>query len=334
LGDSILALPLLQAFHDWQPELKMDVLIESPYAPVFTDHPLVQETLVLKPKNRPGEPGWSRARAIAEIRRRRYSAVLNLHGGGTSMLLSMTSGAPIRIGQRSYRNSWAYNVRIPLSSAVWGRQKLHTVEHQLTLLRWLDIPFPEKPRVSLPLNPAAVERVADRMDRSGVSGGEYVLIHPTATLFTKQWDEKRFSALADHLTRDYGLPVIFSSASPEEGILKKIGVEAGENHIYWSDLGLEDLFALIHGCRIFVGNDSGPTHAAAAFEKPIVVIWGSSDFSAWHPWNTRYELVRSDLPCMPCPGYTCSAFDQPRCILEITVDRVLEACHRMMAAPG
>jgi ADP-heptose:LPS heptosyltransferase len=205
------------------------------------------------------------------------------------------------------------------------------VEHQLTLLRWLGLPLPEIPRVSLPLHPEAVKRISERSARSDLSAGQYLLIHPTATLATKQWEEGRFAALADRLTRDSGLPIIFSAAPHESAVLRKVAAQATEDHLYWSDLGLQELFALINNCRLFIGNDSGPTHAAAALGKPIVVIWGSSDFQAWHPWDTKYELVRSDLPCMPCPGYTCTAFDQPKCILDIPVDAVLNACRTMIA---
>ena len=88
----------------------------------------------------------------------------------------------------------------------------------------------------------------------------------------------------------------------------------------------------IQASKLVIGNDSGPAHAAAALKKPMVVVWGSSNSVAWHPWRTNYELVRSDFPCMPCPGYTCHAFGRPRCILDIPVDRVLLACERIL--PG
>ncbi|MCK5734540.1 MAG: glycosyltransferase family 9 protein, partial [Candidatus Latescibacteria bacterium] len=76
---------------------------------------------------------------------------------------------------------------------------------------------------------------------------------------------------------------------------------------------------------LYVGNDTGSTHIVAALGKKIVVIFGSSDFKAWYPWNVEHQLIRSDLPCMPCPGYFCLHFDEPRCIRSIPVDPVFEA---------
>ena len=331
LGDCILTLPLIEALHEWRPELQLDILVEFPFSAVFSSHPAVHETLIIKPRDLPAKSGWSKSRALLELRRRRYSVALNLHGGTTSLLFSLTSGARLRIGRESYRNSWAYNAVIPPSARVWKREAFHTAEHQLTLLRWLEIPIPDKPGSTLYLDNSARERLRERLVRLGIPRHGFLLVHPTATLFTKQWPPAHFAQLGDRLHKQYGLPVIFTSASNEAQVLLDIGKCAGEKHYYWSDLALDELFALIEGCRLFVGNDSGPTHAAAALRKPVVVIWGSSNLNAWHPWETDYEVIASDLPCMPCAGYTCEAFGKPKCILEIPVESVLQACHRILA---
>jgi predicted lipopolysaccharide heptosyltransferase III len=330
LGDSILTLPLLTALHRWRPDLLTDILIEDPFAAVFSGHPDVHEVLVLKVRNAPAATGWTRAQTVLQIRRRHYPVVLNLHGGTTSLIFSLLSGAGVRIGQETYRRSGAYHIRIPPSSAVWGRTKVHTAEHQLTLLRWLSLPGVEAGRAKISLNEEARRAAGKRLSQAGIAPGAYILIHPTATLFTKQWPEENFARLADALSQRCRLPVIFTSAPHEATTLLNIDRIAAGRHSYWSDLNLEALFALIESARLFIGNDSGPTHAAAAFGRPVVVVWGSSDFDAWHPWKTEFEVVRSDFPCMPCPGYSCAAFGMPRCVLDIPVERVIDACGRLL----
>ncbi len=327
LGDSILTLPLVEALHGWRPDLVQDILIEAPYASVFQNHPAIHETLIVRARDGSGSTGWTRLQAAVEIRKRRYPSVLNLHGGTTSMLFTIAARAKLRLGQKSHRGSWLYNAQIP-ASGVWPRQPIHTAEHQLTVMRWLGLPIPPEPAGALHVDDAARNRVHRRLIGAGVT--DYFLIQPTATLATKQWCPGNYARLGDWLFRQHRLPVIYAAASYEFPVLQKIQQDAGEQHIYWSDLPLTDLFALIEGCRMFIGNDSGPTHAAAALKKPVVVIWGSSNFQAWHPWSTQYEAVRSGLPCMPCPGYTCKVFGEPKCILDITVPRVTDACERML----
>ncbi len=330
LGDSILALPLLEALSDWRPELQLDVLVEASYAPVFAGHPAAHEILMLKRHASPVPEGWSRTRAALEIRRRHYPAVLNLHGGTTSLFFTLVSGARIRIGQQKYRQSWAYNVRIPAPPSVWKRDDLHTVEDQLTLLPWLGLPVRKTPRAILHVNEESRARMRERLASADIGSAGYLLIHPTATLPSKQWACRNFALLADLLSDRYSLPVVFTAGQLEDAVLVEISRHAKRGYLYWSDLSLEDLFALIEGCLLFIGNDSGPTHAAAALGRPLVVIWGSSDYRAWHPWGTEFESVRLDLPCMPCPGYECRAFGRPKCIEEIPVERVLQACDRFL----
>jgi ADP-heptose:LPS heptosyltransferase len=247
------------------------------------------------------------------------------------LLFTLASGAGIRIGQQKYRQAWAYNALIPNPRTVWRRMDLHTVEDQLTLLRWLDLPIPAKPRGRLYLDDHARMGINDRLHAAGIVPATYILIHPTATMRTKQWPERNFAALADRLHALSGLPVIFSSAPREAQVLLDIGRHAKIGHRYWSDLGLDDLLALIDGCLLFIGNDSGPTHAAAALGRPLVVVWGSSDFEVWHPWETEYEVVRQELPCMPCPGHNCAVYGAPKCINDIPVDRVFNATTRFLS---
>jgi ADP-heptose:LPS heptosyltransferase len=203
------------------------------------------------------------------------------------------------------------------------------VEHQLTVMRWLGLPLPGEPASSLYVGEDARRRIQARLKQAGLT--EYLLIHPTATLATKQWKPENFGQLGDLLFRRYGLPVIYTAAAHELPVLEKIRRETEGPHHFWADLPLMDLFALVEKCSLFIGNDSGPTHAAAALKRPVVVVWGSSNFTAWHPWKTPYEAVRSDLPCIPCPGYECAVYGEPKCILDISVERVADACDRLLS---
>ena len=328
LGDSILTLPLIQALHDWRRDLQLHVLVEAPFAPVFQDHPAAHETLILRTRECPA--GWSKARAALEILKHRYPAVLNLHGGPTSLILTLASLSPVRIGQASFRNAGAYNIHIPPSGRVWMRPDLHTVEHQLTIMRWLGLPMAAGCGPGLFVRASARAASEARLTAAGIAPGAYIQIHPTAMLPTKAWSAENFASLGDTLSVEYHRPVIFTAGPSESRVLEQVQSCARVSHTYWADLELGELFALIAGCRLFVGNDSGPTHAAAALRKPVVVVWGSSNYVAWRPWETRYELVRSDLPCIPCPGYFCAEYGDSRCIGRIPVEAVAVACRRML----
>jgi ADP-heptose:LPS heptosyltransferase len=91
------------------------------------------------------------------------------------------------------------------------------------------------------------------------------------------------------------------------------------------------LTALAARASLFVGNDSGVAHVAAAVSTPQVVVFGSSNVAHWRPWTQApAEVVREEMPCAPCPGYTCAEFDAPECIRRVPVARVNDAINRIL----
>ena len=104
--------------------------------------------------------------------------------------------------------------------------------------------------------------------------------------------------------------------------------------IVLDSLELRLLIALIAGARIFVGNDAGPAHLAAAAGTPAAIIFGSSSSVHWGPWKVEHRVVQNDFPCNPCKGDRCYAFDEPKCILSVTFEQVREACEALLAETG
>src|SRR5204863_8460811 len=90
--------------------------------------------------------------------------------------------------------------------------------------------------------------------------------------------------VAAHLERDQGLEPVFI-AGPGEDLSAFLG--------FRTVIGapLQQTKSLLKGASLFVGNDSGPAHMAAAFGVPVVVLFGPSDAVAWAPWRTANEIL-------------------------------------------
>ncbi|MEO8649101.1 MAG: glycosyltransferase family 9 protein, partial [Acidobacteriota bacterium] len=85
--------------------------------------------------------------------------------------------------------------------------------------------------------------------------------------------------------------------------------------------------------RLFIGNDSGIAHMAAAVNTPTIVIFGSSNRDHWRPWtDAPNEIVFESMPCQPCAGYECKLFGQPKCILAVSAEAVAGSMERILAA--
>ena len=156
------------------------------------------------------------------------------------------------------------------------------------------------------------------------------MLHPAAAFDTKQWATENFARVAEELTAR-GLMAIAIVSEKERRVVKTLIKQTSAPVIGLGDLSLPEVTALASRARLFVGNDSGIAHIAAAAGAPCVVIFGSSNVVHWRPWTTSpNEVVREEMPCQPCHGYFCAEFEKPECILRVPLERVVGAIDRIL----
>ncbi|MGQ0540594.1 MAG: glycosyltransferase family 9 protein, partial [Blastocatellia bacterium] len=160
----------------------------------------------------------------------------------------------------------------------------------------------------------------------------FALVHPAAAFATKTWDTENFARTVEFLY-EKGLASVAIAAKNEHEVLEKLAAASKVPLITLDDLALPEITALASRAKLFVGNDSGIAHIAAAVNTPSVVIFGSSNRDHWRPWtDAANEIVFQEFACQPCPGYECKEYGEPRCILSVTVDQVAAAIERVRIA--
>jgi heptosyltransferase-3 len=325
IGDTVLSTPSLFALRRFLPEAQIDILVEDWVAPVLDDHPHIDNVIVME------RGGFvSRARLALEIRSTRYDVVYNLHGGTTATFLTRATGAPHRVGLKTYQYSQLHTHLAPSPLLLWGQQKTHSVEQQLALLGWTGVPVTDRPRTHLAVTPEAAATVNQRLAEAGLEDRQIALIHPSTAFATKQWATENFARVAESLA-ERGIASVAIGAPHEREIIETL-LDQSSIRIVSFDLSLPEVAALAARSQIFVGNDSGIAHIAAAVGTRSVVIFGSSNIAHWRPWNkAAAEVVLEEMPCQPCHGYFCEKFPQPECILRVPVERVVAAIDKTLA---
>lgn len=324
LGDAVLMTPVLTVLKR-NPGTRVAVLLEAPFHEVLANNPQV-DRIITVPRGR--SKLMTRSLAIRAARSFSPDMAVDLHGGTTSALITALSGAAVRIGYSSSRSRRFYNRSVPDSRRIWGKVSIHTVEHQLAPFKHLGFQVEPIPPLQVPVEISALDQVRTLLSRSALEEG-FILIHPGAAFDTKQWEPGRFAEISRLLERE-GHPIVFTAGPGEEPLLADLGKAAPASVHFLGPLPLDQFIALASLCRLYLGNDTGTTHIATALGKPVVVIFGSSDSPVWSPWGTRHRLIRTDLPCIPCPGYYCLHYQEPMCIRSITVPRVLEAVRSLL----
>jgi heptosyltransferase-3 len=329
IGDAVLTTPSLFALRRFVPHAQIDVLLEDWVAPVFDGLDVIDRVITI-----PKESTSARARIARELRAARYDVVYNLHGGTTATFLTRATGAKHRVGFENYQYARLHNHVAPSPMQIWQRPTLHSVEQQLALIGWTGVPVTDRPPTRLTVTEAALRSASQKLRVAGFDGfdrGEpFALIHPTAAFDTKQWATQNFACVAEDLSKRNLNPIVVVAPN-ERGVADAVHSQTSAPIARLHDLSLPEVTALASRARLFVGNDSGIAHIAAAAGAPCVVIFGSSNRNHWRPWTTRpNEIVFEELPCQPCPGYFCGEFEKPECILRVPVGRVISAIDRVI----
>ena len=329
IGDTVLATPSLHALRRFLPGARIDVLLEDWVAPLLEGSDDVDRVLTVRRKSQS-----SRLRVARGLRAEGYDVAYNLHGGSTAALLVRASGAKHRVGYADYAYAALHNHAAPPSAELWGREKTHSAEQQLALLGWTGVPVTDRPASRLAVTRAAADAVARRLDAEAkLSPAQpFALIHPAAAFDTKTWAAANFARVVEHLAAR-GLASVAVAAPGEGKVIDEVRAHSRAPLAGFTDLGLPELTALAARSSIFVGNDSGVAHVAAAVRTPQVVVFGSSNVAHWRPWtDAPAEVVREEMHCAPCPGYTCAEFGAPECIRRVPAERVVAAVERVLKA--
>ena len=148
----------------------------------------------------------------------------------------------------------------------------------------------------------------------------------------KRWDALRFAQVASQLSDRYDIVIFAGPAEVEmakdiEKALIEMGVTNYENLA--GKTTIPQLLMHIGGLDLFITNDSGPMHVAAAYQVPTVAIFGPTKHLETSQWqNQRSEIVRVDLDCAPCMQRVCP-LKTDECMEKVSVAMVLEAAKRI-----
>jgi len=271
LGDCVLMTPAVEILNHARPDLEIAAIVEDRFADIFRGNPAVAQVL----------PPSARA-----IRNFAPEMCLNFHGGTRSARLTMLSGAKFRTGFDIFRPAFIYNTPIPTAQEILGvERRVHTVEHMAAAIFYLGVDRTWIPRARVPA-PAGRSPHAP--------AGPYAVIHPLAATPEKTWPAAGFLEVAGFLSKEMQIEPVFIGGTGED-------LSAFHPRRTVAGAPLSEIAQLMRDASLFVGNDSGPAHIAAAFGLSLVVLFGPSDAEIWSPWRTVGKVIKANGPIAGIP---------------------------------
>ena len=334
VGDAVMSLPALRAIRGRWPQAEIVVLARPWVAELYRDQDCADRLLVFEDRGR--HRGFlGRERLARELREERFDTAVLLQNAFEAAWLAWRARIPERIGYARDGRSWLLTRAV----AVPGRGELqrHQSCYYLELLRragWIE-------RVS------AVEAIHLRVPEEAQRGAEQrllaagaregatrIALAPGAAYGSaKCWLAERYAALADGLIAACDADVIIFGAPQEKEMAERIVRSMQRRAINLAGAtSIGELPALLGACRLFVGNDSGAMHVAAAVGLPVVGIFGPTDPQATGPATPLFTLVREPVFCSPCLLRHCPI--DHRCMTRISVEQVFRAIQARLEQPA
>jgi len=329
IGDVLLSTPVIESLRKSYPNAYIAAMV-SPYAKdIVEGNPYLDDVIIYDKEGR--HKSWKRTLEFGfRLRERKFDLALVLHPTNRAHLVSFLAGIPRRVGY-GRKSGFLLTDKIKHDKQ---RGEKHESEYALDLVRHLGLD-PHGKAPFMPLKAESEKWTEELFKLEGVKRSDKLLaIHPAASCPSKIWPNERFAAAADRLAEKYGFKVLILCGPKDtalaEDMRKRMTCQAvnlaGKNSV-------SQLASVLKRCSLFISNDSGPVHIAAALGVPVISIFGRNQKGLsprrWGPVADKLSrALHKDIGCVECLAHNCvKGF---ACLKAITVDDVVNAAEELL----
>jgi heptosyltransferase II len=332
VGDAIMALPALRSVRRRFPETEIAIVARPYVADIYRDQEICDQLIPYDPKGL--HAGFSgRERLATELRAQKFDVALLLQNAFDAAWLAWRAKIPERIGYA--RDARSFLLTKAVSLPRHGEIPAHERFYYLELLRrvgWLDSVLDET-FISLKVPEDKRRSAGEFLYNSGVRQGALRIAIGAGASYgsAKCWPPSRFAEVANRLQSEADADVILFGTAAEASVSTAISAEMRRPPIdLTGKTAIADLPALLSHCHLFIGNDSGAMHVAAAVGLPIVAVFGPTDPGGTAPVTPRCSIVQQKPYCSPCFLRRCPT--DHRCMTAITADIVGSAARPWLSS--
>ena len=326
VGDAVMTTPVVRALRKNYPQAHITILAKPWVIPVYENNPYLDEIMVYDNEGRHTR-GMGTLRLARDIRDRGFDLAILMQNAFEAALLAFLAKIPERVGYNTDARTLLLNRSVRLDPSL---KKKHLIEYYIGILEGAGL-RPDGMNQDLFISDQDSLFARQLLHDKGLGKGIPVIgINPGATGGTaKRWFPERYAELCSLLASRYKTKVLVFGGPADHDLGEKISALAlGACVNIAGKTSLSQAFALIKACDLFVTNDSGLMHAAAALNVHQVALIGSTDPVATAPFSDRSVMVRVPVPCSPCLKKECP--DDHQCMDLITVDRVFQICKTIL----
>ncbi len=341
LGDALHILPMVNGLHAARPDLHIDLIVGPWCSFLAAKTDAIRDTLSYTPRyvsfNRGQRAGLrgllSELSFLFHLRRKRYDVLISTSTTNLPELLLLQASAPKQwVGCSAPITDWYSEVPGYLSPY---DSRAYEAERVCDLLKSIGIIVQDR-RLVFPIPRDSLEWGRSlRHKWTHGSTASLIALAPGAGWPGKQWPLERFAALAGVLRDRFNAVVVLLGAPSERELTSVVAREAGGGVIdFGGQTSLDQLAAVIACADLYIGNDSGPMHIAAALGTPSISLFGPTIASKWATTGPHNCVLQKHYSCNGCWSWhqNAACLHDRACMRAILLDDVI-ACVETLLKP-
>ena len=320
IGDILLSTIIIDNLLAAFPGVRIDYLTEAFAKPALENNPNVSNILTMGKKEFP-------LFVALRVRKEKYDLLIDLWSNPRTAQITFLSGVKYRLGFSYRGRRYAYNI-----NAVSGRGAYHSAEHNLELIKALEIPIISK-KVQYFVTKQDSDFAHSFIKREFHHKDFLVGIIPAGGWESKRCDASKWVQICKAINEKYNAKILIlwgpGDKPDADYIIKNLFGCAKLS----PETNLTKMAALINECSLIIANDSGPMHISAALGKPTLGIFGPTNPIAHGPYSPVSDYInKEDLFCIICNKLVCPY--KHECMLELPVELVLNKIEGILKRAG
>lgn len=302
-----MATPALVALHQVFPKASTTILVRENLAELFLSCPFAEEVIAL-PKVSGAAKVTQILRSAGNLRRRKYDMALCFPHSFSSAFMFQLAGIRHRVGYSAEGRSVFLTQSLPYPP---DGERSHRVRFYCQLVELVaGQELSITPLQVWPRSPGAEEMTA--LERKIGGYQNLIIVAPGSVGPAKQWPPARYAKTVERLVSEKCVRVALVGAAHDKPACDEVArLAAVPTFNLAGETTLTELYALFQKCRLFLGNDSGAGHLAAAAGPPVVILAGAGDPDEIAPWTEKRTVLFKKIFCSPCYRNVCRRKDHP-----------------------
>lgn len=329
VGDAVMTLPALEAVRENFPKSRITVIARPWVAPVFENHPAVNNILIYNRHDSLKKNISEFFHVINLIRKNRYDLAVLFQNAFEAALITYLGGVKSRLGFDSDGRGFLLTHRIKRTDGIFG---VHQVEYYLSILKSAGLEAKSRNPV-LHISKKDSAKASALLEINGINRNDFLLGLGPGAIFgnAKRWPVERFAKIGDLAAEKWNAKIIIMGSKKEKEIgTSMTGLMLHKSVDFCGATSLGEALGIIGRCSLFVTNDSGLMHVAAALGVPTLAIFGSTDHVATGPRGINTRIIKHEIDCSPCLKPECPT--DFKCMLSIEPEEVWDEMEKFRQA--